>query len=296
MRFKHLISFLVLILLFSCNNRSENKFTASGIIEGTAVKVSAQTGGLILDVNVEEGQDVVMGQVIAVIDTEKLVYQAEQIQAGIEELTVQNQISLNTYERAKLEYNHLKTKYQRYQDLYEKNTASKQVIDDLKNAFDVATTQLENARQSLNIIKSKRKGLEAQRKLLARQIKDASITAPLSGTITTKYFQKGETVPIGFAVVEIIDLQKMWTKVYVSELVLPKIKVGQNAEIRIDGTEQALSGRVSWISSKAEFTPKNILTEESRTSLVYAVKVEVVNPDKILKHGMPVEIALDFSL
>ncbi|MFQ5770152.1 MAG: HlyD family secretion protein, partial [bacterium] len=161
MRLKNPVYVLVLIFLLSCSNHPQNNFIASGIMEGTSVQVAAQTAGLILEINVDEGQNVMLGQVLAVIDTEKLVYQLEQIQASIEELNVQHQISLNTLERANLEHNHLKTKYARYQDLYKKNSASKQVIDDLKNAFDVTTTQLENAQQSLHLIESKQKGLRA---------------------------------------------------------------------------------------------------------------------------------------
>jgi HlyD family secretion protein len=194
-----------------------------------------------------------------------------------------------------LDFQHIETKYSRFKELYEKNSASQQTIDDLKNAYDLTATQLENAQQNLKIVEAKQSSLEAQAKLLKRQIADATITAPSAGTVSVKYFEAGEMEPLGAPVVEIIDLQKMWTKVYVSELLLPKIKIGQPAKIRIDGSEQTLSGNVSWVSPRAEFTPKNILTEESRTSLVYAVKVEVENPERILKHGMPVEIALDLS-
>ncbi|MFQ6114197.1 MAG: HlyD family secretion protein [bacterium] len=291
---KQLVITLVLVILAGCSQRNSETFTASGIVEGTAVKVAAQTGGYILKVNFEEGKDVEQGQVIAVVDTEKLFYQLEQIEAALEEVKAQYEINLNILEKAKLDYEHITKKYNRYQDLYEKKSASEQLLDDLKSAYDAAKTQLENAQQNLKLVESKQKGLEAQRKLLQRQIRDATITAPLSGTVTTKYFEAGETIPTGAAVVEIIDLEKMWTKVYVSVLLLPKIKVGQEVEIRIDGSDQTLTGYVSWISPKAEFTPKNILTKESRTSRVYAVKVNVNNRDRLLKHGMPVEIGFHF--
>ena len=90
-------------------------------------------------------------------------------------------------------------------------------------------------------------------------------------------------------------MSKVWTKVYVSELLLPKINTGDEVEIFIDGIDDTKTGEVSWISPKAEFTPKNILTDETRTSLVYAVKVIIDNPDKILKHGMPVKVVLNFG-
>ncbi|HEX9653549.1 MAG TPA: efflux RND transporter periplasmic adaptor subunit [bacterium] len=294
MRRNHFLQIGLALFLTACGNGEQNTFVASGIIEGTTVKVPAQTGGLLLSMNVDEGQDVQLGQVVAVVDTEKLVYQLQQIESGLQEVAVQRRINVNLVEKAQADFQHVETKYNRYRELYEKNSASQQAIDDLKNAYDLAITQLENAQQNLKIVEAKQGSLEAQAKLLKRQIADATIKAGSAGTVSTKYYETGEMAPTGTPVVEIVDLQNMWTKVYVSELTLPKIKIGQPAEIRIDGTEQKLSGRVSWISPKAEFTPKNILTEESRTSLVYAVKVEVENPDRILKHGMPVEIALVF--
>ncbi|MFQ5709264.1 MAG: HlyD family secretion protein [bacterium] len=289
------VSFLLVPLIFlACGNGEANRFTASGIVEGTSVKVAAQTGGLILELYFDEGQDIARDQVIAVIDTEKLVYQWQQIQAALEEVSVQQKINVNIQAKAQADFDHIDKKYQRYQELYRKKSVSEQLLDDLKQAYHAAKTQLENSQQNLRLVESKQKGLQAQSKLLRRQIRDATITAPLSGTVTTKYYEAGETVPTGAPVVEIIDLEKMWTKVYVSETLLAKIKVGQQVEIRIDGTAKTLAGRVSWISPKAEFTPKNILTDENRTSLVYAVKVDIDNPDKLLKHGMPVEVALTF--
>ncbi|NIR52725.1 efflux RND transporter periplasmic adaptor subunit [candidate division KSB1 bacterium] len=290
-----LIQVCVITFFMGCSNEDDDQFIASGIIEGTAVNVPAETGGRLLEIYVDEGDEVTMGQVIAVVDTEKLSYQLQQVEAGLEELAVQENINQNAYEKAKLDFEHIETKYKRFQELYEKNSASKQTLDDLKNAYNAAKTQSEIAQQNLRVVKSKQKSLEAQRKLLQTRIEDATIVAPFSGTVTTQYFEKGEMVPTGGAVVELIDLDQMWTKVYVSELILPKIKIAQPAEIRIDGTDRTTTGRVSWISSKAEFTPKNILTEESRTSLVYAVKVETENRDRVLKHGMPVEIALNLE-
>ena len=121
---------------------------------------------------------------------------------------------------------------------FEQLDESAQVVDDLKLAYSNAVTGLENARQNLRLLETRRAGLLAQERLLERQIHDAVVVAPISGTVTTKYFEAGETVPTGFAVAEIIDLSEMWIKVYVSETSLAHVKIGQDAEIHIDGTIQ----------------------------------------------------------
>lgn len=282
-------------MLAGCDKNDDSIFEASVIVEGTAIKVAAQTGGPLVQLYFDEGDGVEVGQTIAVVDTEKLSYQREQLQASIEELAVQHRIGATNVRRAKEDYQYAETKYTRYLDLFQQNAAAEQVRDDLKINQQRAASALESAQQALQSIASKQKGLQAQAKLLRRQINDAVVTAPVAGTITTLYFHFGETVPPMTPLVEVIDLTKMWAKVYVSETYLPAIKIGQPAQIKIDGTGQTLTGTVAWINAKAEFTPKNILTEESRTALVYAVKIIIDNPNGVLKHGMPVSITLLFN-
>ncbi len=275
-----------------CGSAEPVFFSASGIVEGTSVRVSAQTPGLLLKMPVEEGQEVVRGQVLAQIDTSRLGFQLEQIQAGLEEIAVQRQITLNTLAKAEADFENASKLRKRVTQLFQQQSAPRQKLDDVKVGFAAATAQLQNVKQSLKIVQSKEKGLLAQEKLVRKQIQDATVTAPVSGIAVTKYYESGETVPPGMPVVEIIDLHEMWTKVYISETLLARIRIGGAAEVAIDGSAQTLHGRVAWISPKAEFTPKNILTDESRTSLVYAVKVVVDNPDGVLKHGMPVVVTL----
>lgn len=286
------LTFLGVIWSLSCGDYEEGRFTASAIVEGTSVNVAALTGGRLLEVPVQEGDRVEAGQTVAVVDSEKLTYQLEQVEAGLQEIAVQRTIQKNAVEIARTRFENAEAKYQRFLDLYQKASASRQAVDDLQAAYDAAKNQLENARQNLQLMQSKERALRAQRKLLKRQMADAVIAAPIAGTVATQYFEAGETVPTGAPVVEIINLDELWSKVYVSEMLLPKIQLGQTADVRIDGTERRLQGRVTWISPKAEFTPKNILTEETRTSLVYAVKITIDNKEQLLKHGMPVEITL----
>ncbi len=292
LRLQTCLILLLPVLYLGCNKAENGHFRASGIVEGTAIRVAAQTPGLILHVAIDEGQQIKKGQLIAQIDTVRIGYQLEQIQAGIEEIAVQRQIILNTLTKAQSDFANVEKRYARILKLYHQNSAPQQKLDDVEAAQAAATAQLQNVRQSVNVLKSKEKGLLAQRKLVRKQLNDATVTAPISGTITTKFFESGETVPPGVPLVEIIDLAHMWTKIYVSEKLLSQLQPGNPAEVSIDGTEKTLTGRIAWISPKAEFTPKNILTDESRTSLVYAVKITVENPNGLLKHGMPIVVNL----
>jgi len=275
-----------------CGSSEPVFFKASAIVEGTAVRVSAQTPGLLLNMPVEEGQEVARGQILAQIDTSRLAFQLEQIQAGLEEVAVQRQINLNTLAKAEADFENASNRRKRVTQLFQQQSAPRQKLDDVEAGFAAAKAQLQNVKQNLKIVRSKEKGLLAQEKLVRKQIADATVTAPTSGIAATKYFESGETVPPGAPVVEIIDLREMWTKVYVSEKLLSRLRIGAAAEVAVDGSSITIPGRIAWISPKAEFTPKNILTDESRTSLVYAVKVLLDNPDGVLKNGMPVVVTL----
>jgi HlyD family secretion protein len=158
---------------------------------------------------------------------------------------------------------------------------------------------MERARSSYEAARQQVRGLDARRKQLAAQIgtvdkklRDAVITSPTDAMVSTLYYEEGEAIVPMQPILELIHTNELDVKIYVSEKTLPRVKQGQTATVRADGLDKEFPGRLSWVSPKAEFTPKNILTPETRTSLVYAVKVTVSNPERVLKHGMPVEVAL----
>ena len=279
-------------LVFSgCGNDSAGRGYTS-VVEGTSLQVPALTGGEIKDLRVDTGQEVQAGEVLAVVDTAELVFQKQQLEASLEELAIQLKVAAANLNQAESTERYVREKQQRIETLYQKNSASRQSLDDLTNQLQQAQTALENARQSFRSLEARRKQVLAQLGLLKKKIKDALIIAPAAGIVSEKYFELGEAIPPMSPLVEIIEIQKVDVKIYIAETKLPQVKYGQEARVQVDGLDKELSGTVSWVSPKAEFTPKSILTPETRTSLVYAVKVSIPNPEGILKHGMPVEIFL----
>jgi len=279
------------LVLISCSNNSDQKIY-TGVLEGTSVRLPALTGGQIIKLMIDEGHIVSEGDTIAVIDTVEYSLQLRQLQAGLRELDIQEKTANIQHKQAKTDLEYIRHKYERTKVLFEKNTATRQTLDDLTNQLQRAETNLANARQSIQRAIAGKEQLAAQIAIIQKKIRDAVVVASVPGIITTKYFEFSEAVAPMSPLVEIINLNVMDVKIYISETMLPHIKQGQEAEIRVDGTEERFPGKISWVSPKAEFTPKSILTEETRTSLVYAVNVKVANPDGILKHGMPVEVVL----
>ncbi|MBN2365043.1 MAG: HlyD family efflux transporter periplasmic adaptor subunit [Calditrichaeota bacterium] len=284
---------IIVLFLFSCSGNSNKPHTFTGIIEGTAVEVPALTGGEILSLFAEIGDTVEKGQLLAVIDTTELKFQKQNLLGVKKEISNQKGIALTQLERAKKDYDYIHEKFERFQSLLKNESVSQQTVDDLRNQLQKAESSVTSARQQVDAIAAKNIQAEAQLQTVLKKMNDATIISPLSGTITDKYYEESEAVPPYSPLMEIIDLTEMWVKIYVSETMLPHIQTGQRVKIKPDGTARELSGSISWISSRAEFTPKTILTPETRTSLVYAVKVIVPNEERILKHGMPVEVIVE---
>ena len=287
-----LITILSMLLLASCGNES-NRLHFSSILEGTAVQIPALTGGQISKMYVDTGRAVESGDTIAVIDTVELSLNRQKLIAGLEEMDSQMQQADIALKQAQADLDYVKERYERTATLYQKNTATQQTLDDVSNQLKKAQTQHASSRQNIRTLTAKKEQLSSELKLIRKKISDAIVLSPRNGIISTRYFEPGEAVPPMNPVAEIIDLDTMDVKIYIQEKMLPHIKYGQKVSVHIDGLSKDITGKISWIGSKAEFTPKSVLTPETRTSLVYAVNVRVANSEQILKHGMPVEVVLE---
>ena len=285
------LSAICTLILAGCGNRdSENQYT--GVLEGTSVKVPALTGGQIVQLFVETGDQVERGEKMAEIDSLELTFQRQQLLAMLEDLRIQEDIARTDLKRTSQDLQYVQTKYDRIAELYKKESASKQNLDDIENQLNNLKSANKAAKQKILSLDAKRIQIQTQIKSLNKKIKDATIVSPASGIVSSKYFEEGEAIPPLSPIVEIINIRTLEIKIYISEQMLPKIKHGQPVTIMVDGLDKTMSGKVIWVSPKAEFTPKTIMTPETRTSLVYAVKISVENQDGILKDGMPVVVEL----
>jgi len=182
-------------------------------------------------------------------------------------------------------------KFNRISALFEQQSVTQQQYDDVETALKGAKTQLDNARNSLRALAAKEEQLNAQLALLSSQLRDAKITAPIKGTILAKYISAGEIARPGSPIVSIAELENLWIKVYLTEKELGRIKLGDTVQLEVGAfSDKTYPGTIAWISPKAEFTPQNVQTKEARADLVYAVKVNVKNPDGELKIGMPGDV------
>jgi HlyD family secretion protein len=286
-----LLASIITVFTINCGNDHDSKKYTS-ILEGTTIQVPALTGGQILEISTDEGKEVKQGDRMVRIDSLELFLQYQQLSASYEEITAQKRIAITALERSERDLAYVRQKYERIEKLYHANSVAKQDFDDITNQLSQVSSSRESAAQNLQTLTARQKQIEAQIALNRKKVHDTIIVSPADGIVTTKYYETGEAVASLRPVVEIMDISRLKAKIYIQETMLPEVRQGQQVAVAIDGSDKSFSGTVSWISPRAEFTPKSILTPDTRTSLVYAVEIDIANQDGIMKDGMPVIITL----
>ena len=312
---KILLIFLTGILVTGCgNNNNPNSIEASGNIESTNVIVSSKVNGEIEKILYDEGQFVNEGDTVMTIDHETLKLQLDQAQAGVEAARAQLKLLITGARKedisqaeegvrqAQVSFNLAKKDKERMESLHQSNSISQNQYDNAVAKFELAQAQLKSAQENLTKLKNLARPEEIQQaeanldrqtaaaKLLKKSINDSYVQSPINGVIVNKFFEKGETVTQMSSLFKVSDLRTVDLIIYISEEELGKVKLGQTADVSVDAyPDKKYSGKITYISPEAEFTPKNIQTKDERTKLVFAVKLRVDNPDYELKPGMPAD-------
>ena len=282
----------VVSLMFSSCRNNNNLSDAYGNFEAVQVTVSAESAGRIHYLNVEEGSQPDSGAVVALVDTadlylKKLQLQSQKKAIAVRKSSIESQVAVQQQQKQ-----NLVVEKNRITRLIADKAATPKQLDDVNGAIDLVDKQMEN-------INTQNAGIVEEMEIVDRQIAQVNesirkcyIRNPVKGTVLNKFAEAGEVAAPGRALYKIADLSVMELKVYISGSQLPAVKQGQQVEVLIDKdqkTNRKLTGVVSWISPKAEFTPKIIQTKEERVNLVYGVKIRVPN-DGSLKIAMPAEV------
>ena len=285
-----LLILLTAIVLGGCRNKTPQA-DAYGNFEATEVIISAETGGRIMQFDKAEGNKIDRGEMVALIDTTLLHLQKAEIDAGMN--SVRSRISSVNAQNEILNQQiaNQNINIARIEKMIKDEAATRKQLDDLTGQVAVFQKQiLANNTQKISIA-SELSVYESKKATLNEQVIKSSVKSPIRGSIIEKYSEAGETTAPGKPLVKIADLTVMKLKVYVSGAQLGEIKNGSQCTVRTDNGVNGfstISGTISYISEKAEFTPKIIQTKEERVALVYAVTIEVRN-NGTLKSGMPGE-------
>lgn len=292
------IFILIAAAAVCCACADKLEYDACGTFEATEVVVSSQGTGQIIYFDVEEGSEVEAGQQIGLIDTVQLYLQKTQLEAQMQSVLssrpdIESQVSAIRSQIAKQ-----KSEKERVEKLMAKGAAPAKQLDDINAQIgileDQLAAQLSALSKSASSIGYNAAALQSQIAQLEDRIAKCRIISPVKGTVIARYVNQGELATVGTPMMKVADLEKVYLRAYFTSDQLSDLNLGDKVDVTADfgGDKQySYEGKVVWISSQSEFTPKAIQTRNSRANLVYAVKIAVVN-DGRLKLGMYGEVNL----
>ena len=293
---KKIIAMAGVALVLNACGRKVRQYDATGVFEATETTVYAEQTGALLTFNVEEGDTVGRNREVGLIDTTQLWLKMKQAEAmksvyQSQKPEQEKQIAVTRQQLAKA-----KQDQQRYKELVADGAAPAKMLDDANSQVEVLQrqfdAQLSSLRVNTNALDKQMAATDVQAEQLRDQIRKCHILVPAKGTVIEKYVERGEFVSAGKPLFKMADTENMFIRAYVTSAQLENIKTGQKATVFADygnGGKKEYEGRVTWISSRSEFTPKTILTDDERADLVYAVKV-AIKGDGFVKMGMYGEV------
>ena len=308
---------LILIALagLACSSKAaKGVITASGTIEAIEVDVASKVTGQILELAVDEGARVKAGDLLATVDHATADIQLRQAEAGVRLADAQLALLVKgsrsedirqseaALEQAQATLKVASDDARRMRELALTGSVTPKQREDADARLTVAEAQAKAASETLSKVRRLARPEEIQAAearsaqaraaadLLAKTIADCAITAPAGGIVTHKAVEAGELVTPGSTIVTLTELDSVYVMIYVTEMEMGRIKLGDGVEVRIDAFPNKVSpGKVTYISPEAEFTPKNVQTKEDRVKLVFGIKVEIENKDGFLKPGLPAD-------
>ena len=321
---------LVIVLAACAPEPPSDLLRVSGHVEATEVRLAPDAGGRVLTLTVREGDRVQPGQLVLTLDTRDVALAIERARADQSQAEAQLRLVMASARpedirhaeaqiaaaRGELsatgaERDGAQQDLDRFETLLTNNSGSRKQRDDAATRRDVAKDRVASAASRVRAAEetlarlragARKEEVEAARSRVAatavqiatveKQLGDTKLVAPVGGVVTAKLVEVGEMIAPRAPAIIIVDLDHAWADVFVPEPAVPRLKVGQAASVFTDAGGAGIAGTVSYISPKAEFTPRNVQTAEERSKLVYRIRIAVDNKDGVLKQGMPVEAEL----
>lgn len=287
--------FMLAISMIACK-RNNIEFDASGTFEAEETIISAEVGGIITALNLEEGTTLKAGDIVGYIDSTQLVLKKKQLQSQIKAVLSKSPDSKAQLAAVQQQLKQARHEQSRVESLLKAGAATQKQMDDINAQVLILNSQLEALHSSLRItagsIGEETNPLRIQIEQIEDQIANCTLVNPLSGTVLTQYSRVNEMAAVGKPLYKIADITYLTLKAYITGDQLPSIKLNQSVRVMVDDAAKGYkeyAGTIDWISEKSEFTPKTIQTKDERANLVYAVKIRVPN-DGYLKIGMYGEV------
>jgi HlyD family secretion protein len=290
--FLAVLTLVSVLLISNCAEKSDGELRAAGVVNGEIVTVKALALGRLTSMDFQEGDRVEKEYVLARIDSDKIANKMESLETGVREIHI-NRLKL----RSRLDY--LKSteiywtdQVARLERLRKAESVSGDELEKARLKLKEVQSSLNDVRHSLESLSAQLDGIAIQRKGLELQIEDTVITSPISGIVLERYVSLGETVMPGTSVADILDPDSLYVEVFLEERELSSLEIGQAVMIQADGLDRNFHGTVYYFNRKSEFSPKYIVSEKERRSLLYGMRIRMEEGQDALKVGMPVTVII----
>lgn len=283
-------------LLISCDQNT-SEYDASGAFDADEIIISAEAQGTLERFDVEEGQTLEKGRQLGHIDSLQLYLKKKQLESQIEALLGRKPNIPVQLSALHEQLNTALSEKNRIEKLVAGDAATSKQLDDIQAEIDVLRNKIRAQQSTLSIstagIDKDAIPLRIQVEQVEDQLRKSRIVNPIEGTVLTKYAYANELVGMGKPLYKIADLSDITLRAYITGNQLPNVKLNQKVQVLTDDGQGGMNeteGIITWISDKAEFTPKTIQTKEERADKVYAIKVRVDNSEGLYKIGMYGEV------
>lgn len=292
---KYILASIVIAGLSSCGNNTDS-YDATGAFEATEILVSTEVNGKIMTFTPQEGDRIDAGAIVGYIDTTQLYLKKMQLVAGLKSVDVRKPDIRKQIAALEQQIATARSEQQRMENLVKAKAGNQKQVDDIVNNIRFLQKQLDAQYSSLSKTSGgadmEAEGIQFQVMQLDDQLQKSRLSNPITGTVLVKYAEAGEITSLGKPLYKIADTDLLYLRAYITSDQLSKLKLGQKVTVNADygkDEQRSYAGIITWISDKAEFTPKGIQTKDERANLVYAIKISVKN-DGFIKIGQYGEV------
>lgn len=281
---------IMLLVMVSCSKGDEGVIKAPGIVDGDIITLKSTVAGTIQLMDINEGEKVAKGKQLVQVDVDKIENQLKELEITGKEIEVNSQKISKKLGFLESNIRYLRKQVERFRRLKKKNAVPGEKLEAMElKLMEAETSQfdLKKTQEGLEIQKEK---IENKREYLGLLLDDHVILSPVNGVVMEKFVSAGETVFPGTAIADILDTSSLYVEIFIEEKEIGRLKLNQQTKIHVDGADKELTGVISLFGKKAEFSPKYIISEKERKSLLYQVKITVQDHEGILKIGMPVTV------
>ena len=290
MKIIRIIIILILVSTFFCNTKKAENIKVPGIVNGDIITVKSKTAGTITAVEFKEGQKITKNTPLIKIDSRIIENKLAEIPLNIKSINnkIEELKSNQYYASANRQY--VSKQISRFKRLVKKNSISGEKLENVQLKLKKVNTEITGIKHKINSLNIEKEKLINKEQYLKILLEDHIINSPVNGVIIEKFISEGENIFPAKPVADILDLKTLYIEVFIEGEEVSKLKLGDKVQVFLDGITRSFDAEVSYFGKKAEFSPKYVVSEKERKSLLYLVKLKIENDREFYKVGMPVTV------